>query len=668
LKGSRIRTLTIDGFRGVAGRLELDLDADTVLISGGNGAGKTVITDAIRWCLSGRIPSLEQRQQGEARKFDYVVSAFRPGDKATVTLDLIADGQEIELHRRGNARESTLKIDGAAAASAAHVFEAESEDALREAVGSLAVLGQDVVSDFANGRSDERHMSLRALLGLQRLGEFEEAIQRTVSVARQEAKKAGEQMQLLRQRHQATQQRLDDFRQSVSPAGRDRLLQQARSLADHTGTIAVSLPPEVDADAIGTVAREISGLIEQLVQIAPLSAQLEVELGKPHSEEAVAHAAQNLEKAEARVAALSEQEPWQRLADAALPLLGPTCPVCEQAIEPGAVTRHLHALIDQAGTEGDDLPQARARFEAARVELNAVRANHDRAEAAKASLREALDSWRTSLAGLTYVSVPIESLDSREIAKLRPQAEDLRDRWRDIYSSVAAPSGKAEIEGLEHVLDQLSADVTSAEQQSERLAQRLRAARKAADAAKRACLEITERDLARLEPALRRIYRRLDPHPAFTEIDFQHQFSNTKGRTTTQVEDPRTGTKTNPAVAFSEGQLNATAISLFAALVLTVETPRFPFVLLDDPLQALDGTSALGLAELCRELRKFRQLIVTTHDRRFAALLERKLAAREEGQRNLHLKLLGWQPQGPEVQSHEIPMDEIGQPVLLRAA
>jgi DNA repair exonuclease SbcCD ATPase subunit len=368
LKGERIRRLRIDGFRGVAGQLDLDLDADTVLISGGNGAGKTVITDAIRWCLSGRIPSLEQRQKGEGQKLDYVVSAFRVGEDAAVSLDLSIGGQEIRLHRRGNAQGSTLEIDGATVPSAAPVFEAESDAALQEAVGSLAVLGQDVVSDFANGRSDARHMSLRSLLGLQRLGEFEEATQRAAKLVKGDAAKAEEQLQLLRQRHGVTQQRLEDFRASVSPAGRDRLLAQARELAIDTEPIAIVLPPELDANTIGTVTRELSELIDQLVHIAPLSAQLEGELSKPHDEDAIAHAEQRLAKAEARLAELQEREPWQRLADAALPLLGPTCPVCEQEIELGSVSKRLHGLVDQAPKEGEGVPQAQSALEAARSE------------------------------------------------------------------------------------------------------------------------------------------------------------------------------------------------------------------------------------------------------------------------------------------------------------
>ena len=55
-------------------------------------------------------------------------------------------------------------------------------------------------------------------------------------------------------------------------------------------------------------------------------------------------------------------------------------------------------------------------------------------------------------------------------------------------------------------------------------------------------------------------------------------------------------------------------------------------MILDDPMQAMDVLSVLGFADLCRRIRSERQLIITTHDRRFADLLSRKLAPRGDGQ------------------------------------
>jgi hypothetical protein len=57
----------------------------------------------------------------------------------------------------------------------------------------------------------------------------------------------------------------------------------------------------------------------------------------------------------------------------------------------------------------------------------------------------------------------------------------------------------------------------------------------------------------------------------------------------------------------------------------------------------------LGFSDLCRFLRQERQLIVSTHDRRFASLLERKLTPREPDEETLVLDFTGWDRSGPDI-------------------
>jgi predicted ATPase len=75
-----------------------------------------------------------------------------------------------------------------------------------------------------------------------------------------------------------------------------------------------------------------------------------------------------------------------------------------------------------------------------------------------------------------------------------------------------------------------------------------------------------------------------------------------------------------------------------------------PFVLLDDPLQSLDDVNALGFADLCRHIRHQRQLIISTHDRRLAALLERKLAPRLDGEQTRVIEFRAWTRRGPQLE------------------
>lgn len=64
MKGPHLSALTVEGFRSIADRHSLQLDAPVVLIHGLNGAGKTSLLSAIEYGLTGAIPSLESVEKG----------------------------------------------------------------------------------------------------------------------------------------------------------------------------------------------------------------------------------------------------------------------------------------------------------------------------------------------------------------------------------------------------------------------------------------------------------------------------------------------------------------------------------------------------------------------------------------------------------------------------
>jgi ABC-type multidrug transport system ATPase subunit len=105
--------------------------------------------------------------------------------------------------------------------------------------------------------------------------------------------------------------------------------------------------------------------------------------------------------------------------------------------------------------------------------------------------------------------------------------------------------------------------------------------------------------------------------------------------------------------------LNVVSLSYFLGLALNAGEGALPFVVLDDTLAALDVVNVLGFADLCRRLRDQRQLIVTTHDRRFADLLARKLSPRQRGSRTVLIELDGWTEDGPTVRVQDEPLAEI---------
>ena len=82
------------------------------------------------------------------------------------------------------------------------------------------------------------------------------------------------------------------------------------------------------------------------------------------------------------------------------------------------------------------------------------------------------------------------------------------------------------------------------------------------------------------------------------------------------------GAATSALGVMSQGELHALALALFLPRVTTVESP-FRFLVVDDPVQAMDPARVDGLAEVLAEVAAERQVIVFTHDDRLPASCRR---------------------------------------------
>jgi DNA repair exonuclease SbcCD ATPase subunit len=105
--------------------------------------------------------------------------------------------------------------------------------------------------------------------------------------------------------------------------------------------------------------------------------------------------------------------------------------------------------------------------------------------------------------------------------------------------------------------------------------------------------------------------------------------------------------------------MNALAVSVFLALNLGMPKLPLSVALLDDPLQSLDDINLLGLVDLFRRTKINRQLLISTHDKRFGELLSRKLRPTGQGSRTVVIELEGWRREGPSVTLREIKSDPV---------
>jgi hypothetical protein len=171
----------------------------------------------------------------------------------------------------------------------------------------------------------------------------------------------------------------------------------------------------------------------------------------------------------------------------------------------------------------------------------------------------------------------------------------------------------------------------------------------------RAVTAVTEKRFKRLLPIVQDIYWRLDPHPSFTTFDFDLEVYRQRGIATPIVRDLAGDVEGDPLLVFSSSQANVAALSYFLALGWAAGGAALPFVLLDDPLQSMDDVNALGFADLCRHIRRQRQLVVSTHERRLGSLLERKLAPRLPPERTLVIEFKAWTRDGPVIDQRTVP-------------
>lgn len=130
-------------------------------------------------------------------------------------------------------------------------------------------------------------------------------------------------------------------------------------------------------------------------------------------------------------------------------------------------------------------------------------------------------------------------------------------------------------------------------------------------------------------PLINAIYRKIDPHPDYKEIEFECDFAENKPRLQIYTKDSK-GVKSIPSLYFSTAQVNILSLSIFLARALkTTDNERnsVDCIFIDDPIQSMDSINILSFIDLFRgiTLSLDKQLIVSTHEENFHLLLKKKI-------------------------------------------
>lgn len=669
----RLLAIELEGFRGFAETQRLDLDADAIVIRGDNGSGKTSLVDGLLWLFCGELRHLTDRVKGLRRTEDAVTNRFH-GSAARVRLEVRSSGRDYSFTRTGDERRTTLTclLDENPVKDAegvlAKAFGHTDMSSLQQAIVAWGLLRQDAISAALDLSGGALHERLSGIIGLERVTAFATAATSASDTLIRERTAARAALKRATERYSGAVERRDLARKAAS-ASEDAGVILRRGLSRVSAVLPPGVSISIDDPSLEAVA-EFGQFMRQLIdafeakheRIAALAAR------ERDSDAAVQAAEAAMESAGRHAVDASERAPASaQLAALALGMLGDRCPVCDQTIDEETVREHLEEMRASAERLATSAQQAQDALARAQAELAEIRERaRQRSEAeealrvARAATAELLERAKPRLA---VASEPPDDDRSRELLEGLRQA---RDRLAELYRDAQSVGG-AHLAQLENEVEALGGELGTAQAEVDLLESRSSQAKSLEHAAHQAAENIVQRALSTLQPSFAEVFDRLNPNPAFTELLARQDVFRNQNQVVPVVRDRERNIDANPLLVFSEGQLNVVALSYFLGMALNAQEAIVPFLVLDDPLQALDVVAILGFADLCRRIREERQLIVTTHDRRFADVLVRKLSPREPNVRTIVHEFEGWTREGPSIRTDVPDVAEVI-PLLRRRA
>jgi DNA repair exonuclease SbcCD ATPase subunit len=659
MNGPRLIAIELEGFRGASKQLRLDLDADAVVVRGDNGSGKTTLVDGLLWLFCGELHYLAERLSG-LRQGESIVQNRFTSVPARVALELDHDGRRYVFVRSGGDKKPALEMrrEGKVVEDAdrelACLFGHTNAASLQAAVYTWGLLRQDAVRVALDAAGGALYQRLAGIVGFEQVSGFGVSARRaTQQLLTQRTAQRKSVTALRRQRDEAVSRHRSATQELGSPEGVDGQLRKMVIVA--VARLGDGFSLEVPAELGLTGTREMIEAAEEVVKalrsLAGQRADLAILVAK--GDDDVERAETKLAIVGRRMKELSQRGPaTARMAQAALEVLdGDTCPVCGQSVTETELRSHLEEMAQRADEVIESAQQASDALARSASELSRARElSRQRRDCETLGVRGE-QSVTTALDGVSGLrltsSIPADSAGVESLARgLEAFLDDVRAAYQR-----ASQAGGAHLQRLIGEADALSVELESAERELELIERRYEEAKILEKAAHTAAQAIVSDALERLQPSFAEVFDRLNPNPAFTELRAKQDVLRNVNQVIPVVRDPERGVEANPQVVFSEGQLNVVALSYFLGMALNAGDLMLPFLILDDPLQSLDTIAVLGFGDLCRRIRDQRQLIVTTHDRRFSDILVRKLSPRETGVSTIVHEFDGWTRDGPSVRT-----------------
>ncbi|MFD4441583.1 AAA family ATPase [Nocardia sp. NPDC058519] len=603
--GVFLRSITVQGFRGIgpAATLRLNPGPGLTLVVGRNGSGKSSFAEAAEFALT-----------GGNRRWDGRSTAWREGwrnlhepDTARIDVELLTAGEQPQLSVATSWDASAELADaqwteqrGSEPAASVDPHGRRQRLDLYRPFLSYSELGA-----LVDGKPSDLFDALHRLLGLDELAAAAEQIRLR-------------KLELERAVRDSRQSRADLL---VELAEADD--ERAREVADLLRT------PDPDLDAVaGAVAGSVLGIDgpEGLRAILRLTVPDATRVAA--TADRLAEAARNVSRhatvdtdADLRVLELLTRAREHVTAAGSCP-----CPVCGRdeldadwlaAADSEIAHRTTELAALRAATAEFDTALVAARTLPTELPIELVSAGQPGSHGTSDSLRK----QREIVGQLWSEWAPLATADFDD---------QLPDRLRTVHADLAVELGalqrdtRTELDRLDAVWSPLVPRILAWLDPARAVADHaseLRIVKKAADWLKGATATIRGERMRPLETTARWVWSTLRQQSNVELGAIRLQGSAGTARrvlldvTVDEVDGAALG-------VMSQGELHALGLSLFLPRATVAHSP-FRFVMIDDPVQAMDPAKVDGLARVLAEVAAGRQVVVFTHDERLAEAVRR---------------------------------------------
>ena len=626
----KLAFLELNGFRGYRKPLRIEFADRFTIIDGRNGVGKSTIFDAVEFALTGALSKYDEAKASGETVADYVWWTGEGPAPADRFVEVgFVDGETKVTIRRGQFDEP--QADALKALSETLCDPKLSPAGpLNQLCASAIIRDEHITSLSLDLKETDRYALLRDALGANDADAWIARGAQLVSLAKRRAAAAQQEVTVANAEIATAARRLDEVRASL--VAETVMAEAVERLRIFANTVAA---PDQLAGPVRERIAAMGGEIEGLLSIASQWNAVEAERSRLDAlSKAVAAAAAEKQAAAAElhaITSLPEAVPASSLAGEARSLVELVALGRQLGLRDGQCPLCAKGQSHDEFEHGMQIAEGVAR----RLNENAARAA-EREQKRKAAETRVANANRTSdgaEAARTKAVTTVANFDQRrKVLAIAADAtvEHVSARVAELRKSLDA--GQKDLRVLETL--RLSAELERAQRAEAdakaRLARaqdRFGRARKAEagahalhDAARRAASETLDRRLERVLPLMSELYRRLRPHPIWTDIEYSirgdvRRFLKLK-----------VGEDLNPQFLFSSGQRRATGLAFLLSVNLSLAWSRWRSILLDDPVQHVDDFRTIHLAELLGQLiGEGRQVVCAVEDAALADLLCRRL-------------------------------------------